>query len=133
MHNYTRLNNLIKEIALNAVSNSKPINVVFGIVKSEDPLVIEIENKLPLNKNQLILSRNVTDFKTKISFDNPSITHNVNGYLPGTTHKIDKLQFTSNVKNDITIYNGLKKDEEVILIRLEGGQQFIVWDRKVNI
>lgn len=133
MHNYSRLNNLIKSSALKAVENTKPTKIVFGIVKSEDPLIIEIEQKIPLNKNQLILSRNVTDYKTKISFDNPDITHNVNGYLPGTTHKIDKLEFTSDIKNDITIYNGLKKDEEVILIRLEGGQEFIVWDRKVSI
>lgn len=132
MHDYSRLNNLIKEIALNAINNSKPTNIVYGIVTSDDPLIIEIESKLPLNKNQLILSRNVTDYKTKISFDNPGITHDVNGYLPGTTHNIDKLEFTSNIKNDITIYNGLKKNEEVILIRLEGGQQFIVWDRKVS-
>lgn len=133
MHDYSRLNNLIKEISLNAVESSKPINVIFGIVTSDDPLIIEIEDKLKLNKNQLILTRNVTDFKTKLSFDNPGITHDVNGYLPGTTHNIDKLEFTSNIKNDITIYNGLKKDEEVILINLKGEQQFIVWDRKVSI
>lgn len=136
MHDYSRLNNLIKSIALNAVDNSKPVNVVFGIVKSADPLIIEIEQKIPLNKNQLILTRNVTNHKTKISFDNPDIKNVIttSSYPSDSSESSKSYQrFKEKVQNDITVYNGLKKGEEVILIRLEGGQQFIVWDRKVSL
>lgn len=136
MYNYSRLNNLIKEISLNAVNSTNPTNVVFGIVISDDPLIIEIENKLQLNKNQLILSRNVTDYKTKISFDNPDIKNvNVTSDYPTDMNKSSPFyqRFTESVKNEITIYNSLEVDEEVILIRMVGGQKFIVWDRRVII
>lgn len=95
MHDYSRLNNSIKITALKAFEASKPIKIVFGIVTSEDPLIIEIESKLPLNKNQLILSRNVTGYKKHM---NPGLKHN------------------------------LKVNDELILFRLEGGQQFLVSD-----
>lgn len=132
MHNFTELVQMIQKIAANTFEASNPSRSLFGMVTKEDPLEISVEQKLPLTMKQLILSRNVTDYKTKISFNNPGITHDVNGYLPGTSHSIDKLEFTSNIKNDITIYNGLKVGEEVILLQMQDGQKYIVWDRVIK-
>lgn len=132
MYNFTELVKMIQKIARDSVETSSPTKVLFGVVTKTDPLEITVEQKLPLSMKQLILSRNVTNYKTQISFDNPSIVHDVNGYLPGTSHQIDKLSFTSKVKNDITIYNKLKKDEEVILIQMQEGQKYIVWDRVIK-
>lgn len=132
MHNFTELVKMIQKISANTFHSLSPTKVLFGIVTKADPLEISVEQKLPLTMKQLILSRNVTDYKTQISFDNPSIVHDVDGYLPGTSHQIDKLSFISKVKNDITIYNKLKKDEEVILIQMQEGQKYIVWDRVIK-
>jgi hypothetical protein len=132
LHNFTELVQMIQKIAIDAFEASNPSRVLFGIVTKEDPLEITVEQKLPLTMKQLILSRNVTNYKTQISFDNSSIVHDVDGYLPGTTHSISKLSFTNKVKNDITIYNKLKIGEEVILIQMQDGQKYIVWDRVIK-
>jgi len=121
---------LIKIAALDAVNESKPVNVLFGKVISISPLKINVEQKLTLTEEQLILTSNVMDYKTKISFDNPEIKNIVKNYsiddVPGSYYK---LTFQEKVQNEVTIYNGLKIGDEVILLQLQGGQKFIVLDK----
>lgn len=57
----------LKRAAVEAVEAGKPVNVYFGEVVSASPLKINVEQKMILGEKQLILSRNVTDFKTKIT------------------------------------------------------------------
>lgn len=120
----------IKKAAVEAMDATKPVNVCFGVVINESPLEILVDQKLKLNMNQMILSRNVTDFDTPISMlqsngwdtlyrgggaGDPSFTsHN---------HDINK------VHHIITIHNRLLKGDEVIMIRQQDGQKYIVWDR----
>ena len=63
----TELVKLLKRTALDAVLAAKPSNIMFGKVTSVSPLKINVEQKMELGAAQLVLSRNVTDFKTKIS------------------------------------------------------------------
>jgi len=65
----TDLVKLIKQAALDAVASIKPVNVFFGEVLSTSPLKINVEQKMTLGENQLILSRNVMDFETEASID----------------------------------------------------------------
>lgn len=102
--------NIIKTASRNAVEESQPANICFGKVTSASPLKILVEQKMTLGKAQLVLSRNVTDFVTDIII-NPS---------------------TSSTKQEMKIFNGLKTGDEVILIRQQGGQKYIVLDRVVN-
>lgn len=121
---------LIKIAALDAVNESKPVNLLFGKVISISPLKINVEQKLTLTEEQLILTSNVMDYKTKISFDNPEIKNIVKNYsiddVPGSDYK---LTFQEKVQNEVTIYNGLKIGDEVILLQIQGGQKFIVLDK----
>lgn len=95
----------MKRAAIDAVRASKPVNVCFGKVVSVSPLQVNIEQKMILGEPQLIFSRNVTNFKTMVT-------------LQGE----DK-------KKEITIHNQLVKGDEVILIRQQGGQKYLVIDR----
>ena len=67
MPDATELVKLLKRTALDAVLAAKPSNIMFGKVTSVSPLKINVEQKMELGAAQLVLSRNVTDFKTKIS------------------------------------------------------------------
>lgn len=60
----------LKRAAVEAVKAGKPVNVYFGEVVSASPLKINVEQKMILGEKQLVLSRNVTDFKTKITAGN---------------------------------------------------------------
>lgn len=95
-----------------------------------------------LGEKQLILSRNVTDFSTMVTVDWTSesslSTHNhtVKGDN-GSGGNIDlntgakNLAHTHKItgKKKIIIHNGLAVGDEVILIRQQEGQRFIVVDR----
>lgn len=119
----------IKRAALDAVKASKPVEVCFGKVTSASPLKILVEQKLPLGEGQLILTRNVTNFKTYITGGNIKNYYYTGSDTDGGTapavpshvHAIGKVQ--------ITVHNGLVVGDEVILIRQQGGQKYIVVDR----
>jgi hypothetical protein len=98
---------IIKMAAADAVEATKPVYIYFGEVQQTSPLKINVEQRMILGEGQLVLSRNVTDYKTTVTVDWASETG----------------------KKEITIHNGLVVSDEVILIRQQGGQKFIVWDR----
>ena len=118
----------LKRAAVEAVEAGKPVNVYFGEVVSASPLKINVEQKMILGEKQLILSRNVTDFKTKITAGNIKnyyYTGDVNSgtapVSPSHVHAVGTIE--------ITVHNGLAVGDGVILIRQQEGQKFIVLDR----
>lgn len=121
---------IIKQAAIDAVDQSSPVNVAYGIVESIDPLKIKVEDKFIIDEEMILLTPSVIDRQTKISFDNPGIVNIVNGY--SETSRIDRLSYQANIKNEITIYDGLKKGEELLLLRVQGGQKYIVLYRLVK-
>lgn len=119
----------LKRAAVEAMEAKKPVNVYFGEVVSAAPLKINVEQKMVLGEKQLILSRNVTNFKTSITGGNIK-----NYYYTGSTTDSGAAPVSpSHVhavgKIEITVHNGLVVGDEVILIRQQEGQKFIVLDR----
>ena len=100
----------IKRAATDAVKAEKPVEVCFGKVTSTSPLQILVEQKMTLGKAQLVLSRNVTDFKTKISAGN-----------------IQSYYYTGGTPPDAP--TAPVSPPHVILIRQQGGQKYVVMDR----
>lgn len=125
---------IIKQAAIEAVDVSNPCAIMFGTVISTAPLKINVEQRLTLDASHLILTRNVMDYKTKISFDNPDVkqiftTWNMEETVESSPSKIT---FKDKTKHDVTVYNGLTVGESVILLRVQGGQKYIVLDRLVS-
>ena len=115
----------MKMAALDAVRNSNPLCIVFGVVTKESPLEITVNQKLILQDKlgQLIFTRNVTEYEIEVTPD--AWPTNTAGEHPHS-HIIPKD------KVKIKIHNGLKKDDVVIMFRQEGGQKYIIMDRVVN-
>lgn len=118
----------IKKAAVDAVNASKPVEICFGKVTSVSPLKILVEQKMTLGKEQLVLTRNVTDYKTYITGGNVQDYYYTGSNLSGSApvspshvHAIGKVQ--------ITVHNGLVVGDEVILLRQQGGQKYIVVDK----
>lgn len=106
MLNAVDLLNIIKKSALEAVEASKPCDFYFGKVTSVSPLKILVEQKMTLGSAQLVVSRNVSDYKTNITIGSE--------------------------KRSVTIHNGLNVGDEVILLRKKGGQKYLVLDKVVK-
>lgn len=125
---------LIKKAATEAVAASNPMGVLFGQVVSTEPLKITVEQKMTLTSKQLMLTKNVMDYETKISFNNPSIKQAYTTWNIAETNESmpSKISFRDKIEHDITIYNGLKAGDQVILLQAQGGQKYIVLDKWVS-
>lgn len=134
----------IKRAARDEREASKPVNVYFGEVVSVSPLKINVEQKMVLGKQQLVLCRNVTEYTTMATVqwqtekEEQEHKHRIENI---TDDGGDKITSACTEKQDnkhkhdiegtkqITIHNALEKGEQVILIRQQEGQKFIVVDR----
>ncbi len=126
MSNYTDLIKVIKKASLDAVESTKPVNVVFGKVVSASPLKILVEQKITLGEAQLILCRHVTDYDNEITVVdwNTENKSGGGGYDSFSSHNHELVG-----KKKIIVHNQLKQGEEVVLIRQQSGQKYIVIDR----
>jgi hypothetical protein len=138
----TELVRLIKRTAIAAVNATKPVNICFGTVISDSPLQIFSEQKLTLGEKQLILSRNVTDFEIDVTMEwesETALSTHTHG-IKGSDSDGDSINFTSQPtdlshshsvkgRKGITVHNKLVVGDEVILIRQQEGQKYIVVDR----
>ena len=140
MFNSDDLVKAIKKAAVEAVNASKPSNMVFGKVISVAPLKVKVDQKLILTKAQLVLSRNVTDYRLSVTLDleteSELSTHahdiETEDGIPAdlVSKEVDlahKHKMTG--MNTITVHNALKVGEELILMQTAGGQKYIIIDR----
>lgn len=128
--NTTSLVESMKLAALGAVDASKPVQVCFGKVTSVSPLKILVEQKLPLGEGQLVLCRNVTDYVTTVSIPSEYgwATQNRSGGSGDPAFASHNHDIVIS-KKKITVHNGLVVGDEVILLRQQGGQKYIVVDK----
>lgn len=104
------LNDLVKvirRIVVETLQTTNPMTMVYGTVVSIAPLKILVEQKITLDAPFLMLSKNVTNYNISLTLNGKNETARVN--------------------------NALKIGEQVILLRQQGGQKFLVVDRVVNV
>ncbi len=132
----------MKRAARNEREASKPVNVYFGEVVSKSPLKINVEQKMILGEAQLIMTRNVTDYVTMVTVnwesekEKQKHRHDISAQTEEGDALNGKTAFQSeththivNGQKQITIHNGLDVGDEVILIRQQEGQKYVVLDR----
>lgn len=117
---------IIKQASLDAVENSNPMRIYYGLVTTTSPISIKIDQKFTIPNEFIVLTRNVTKYKTnaiynikahETEYDTPEEPHH--------KHDVKKKIFTE----EITIDNSLKVGDKVIMIQAQGGQQYIVLDK----
>ncbi len=96
----------IKKAAIDAVENIKPVNIVFGKIDSTSPLSVNVENKLTLSNEQLIMRDIFKVYELKCEVDG----------------KVGVARL------DLK----LKPGDDVILFRMQGGQKYLILDRVVK-
>lgn len=92
-------------------------DIMYGKVIEEKPLKIQTSNNMILSESFLVLGRRVTKHKERIKvLSHHDQIENVSGTRP-------------DVFETVEINGELKKDDQVIMIRFNGGQQFFVLER----
>lgn len=125
-----KLEQALKLMINNAVEYNKPCEIYAGEVKTVSPLTILLNINVPvLEEDELILTHLVKDYDVDIS-----VSHETEEFelVEGAMTDIKKHKHEYKGRKKITIHNGLKVGEGVLLIRQQGGQKFIVLDRIEN-
>lgn len=123
----------MKKAARDEREASKPVNVFFGKVQTVSPLKINVEQKMVLGQAQLVLTRNVTDHRVTVTVqwttESHEVRHKHTGGEGDTGYTEVPHSHEIEGKKTLLIHNALKVGDEVILIRQQGGQKFVVIDR----
>jgi hypothetical protein len=106
---------IIKEAGINAVGAGNPVAFTFGEVLNAEVLEIKIDQKKILSKEFFIIPESLTRYELDLSH-----IHTVSS------------ESTSSSLSTIVIREGLKQGDIVILLRVQGGQQYIVLDKVVE-
>ena len=141
------LNN-VKRAAVEAVKADAPFALVFGAITSVSPLKVQIDQKLELFQEQLILTSAVRDYTVTMTVDHATGSalgqhaHDYsgtteNGGRESHTHGYGGCTASVNLAHSHSysgtktyrVHNALKVGERVVLLRCDGGQKFIILDR----
>lgn len=120
---YSGIIPIMKQAAIDAVNSTQPVTILFGQVISEDdePLKIQVNPKLILEDkyDHLIVPELLTKRKIKVE-------------VKGNTDSTEGHSHPVNGTFEITIDNKLKKEDYVILLRLVGGNKYLILDKAVK-
>ncbi|MEK3900743.1 MULTISPECIES: DUF2577 domain-containing protein [unclassified Paenibacillus] len=94
---------IIKQASLGAVSNTNPVAFSYGTVVLAQPLQIQVEQRLLLTGAALVVVESVMESKAEIE------------------------------GREILLRRGLEAGDRVLLVRMQGGQSYIVLDRLVDL
>ena len=130
MSDSTQMLDVIKRAALEVTEAGKPFALTYGEVRSIAPLTIWVEQKLELGPSQLLLTSAVRDYTVDMSVDHwtedeTEHTHTVGGEV--TTPSEHRHAYRG--RKNYRVHNGLQVGERVMLLRVQGGQKYIVLDR----
>lgn len=139
---FSQFHDMMKNVAVKAIEASEPSGIFFGTVLSASPLKIQVEQKMTLGAEFLVLSTLVQDFTVNMTVDHKTEaetehTHEYfdsdtgQGASGSQTRTSDPTSHFHEFKGtkSFQVHLGLKAGEKVILLRVQGGQQFIVLDR----
>ena len=104
----------IKQASIRAVGASDPVNILFGEVISIKDFKIKVDQKLILDKDFFIIPERLTRYEVDLKHK-----HSCS----------DGVTSTSLFK--LVIREGLKQGDKVLLIRVQGGQQYVILDKVV--
>ncbi|MFD2329113.1 DUF2577 domain-containing protein [Cohnella sp. GCM10020058] len=107
---------IIKKAGLGAVESGQPMAVLTGSITSDTPLEVTVDQRFVLTAEFLVVPESLTEYEIDAKH-----TH---GYSQGTTNAA--------LADKLVIRRGLKKGDKLLLLRVQGGQQYIVMDRLVS-
>ena len=123
-----KLLRLIKAAAVEAVQAGGTANFLRGTVTSTDPLIIELENKLPIPAECLSLTKNTTCWTATMDVDHQ--TEDAAGGSGDAQYASHHHAYKGT--KHYRVHNELAVGDKVILGRCEGGQHYVVNDRDYN-
>lgn len=125
---YINLVKLIKQIVMETNAAAVLADVIIGEVIATSPLQIRIENKYVLESDDIVLTKNTSDWSVDMTVD-----HQTEDAAGGSGYaEYDSHHHGYAGRKTYLVHNGLAVGDKVILLRESGGQRFIAIDRCDN-
>lgn len=136
-----RLLKAIQSVSWAAVQAGAPTGIYYGTVTSETPLKILVEQKMELTEEFLVLSGAVRDRKVELTLAVGTMETEDASFPTSHTHPCDAQSTVGSASFDsahrhrlegrkqVLLHLALRTGEKVILLRMQGGQKFLVLDR----
>ncbi|MDO4728429.1 MAG: DUF2577 domain-containing protein [Bacteroidota bacterium] len=117
---------LLKKLSKSTNEAGEPFEHRKGTVETVNPLTIRIDQKILLEEDELILTHLVRDHNVDIS-----VSHETEEFelIEGAPTDIKKHKHEYKGKKKIMLHYGLKVGEDVVLLKVQGGQTYIVLDK----
>lgn len=112
---------LIKSAGVDAVGASNPVNVLFGEVMSVNPLSVKVDQRFTLPADFLIVPASMIKFEINLQHGHQ--------YTDGGSGR----NTSEALAEKIVIRPGLKAGDKVLLLRIQGGQKFLILDKVVMV
>ncbi len=108
--------NAIKLAALSAMEAGNPVAVLFGEVTKTNPLEVNVDQRFTLDADFLIVPESLTRLEIDLRHSHTS--------PDGTTGEA--------LTQPIVIRPGLQAGDRVVLLRVQGGQKYLILDKVVG-
>lgn len=106
----------IKRAATEAVNAAGPVVVQIGSVTKINPLEVLVDNRLTLTEDFLIVPESLAELKLDLRHTHTSGSGAVGEALAAP----------------VIIRKGLAAGDKLLLIRMQGGQRYVIMDRVVS-
>ncbi|GGG81769.1 DUF2577 domain-containing protein [Paenibacillus radicis (ex Gao et al. 2016)] len=106
---------IIKQAGAAAHASGNPMAVMAGKVLSINPLQVNVDQRFTLTEDFLIVPESLTRFEV-------DLTH---------SHSIGSGQTGEALQEKLLIRRGLEAGDAVLLLRVQGGQKFVILDKVV--
>lgn len=106
----------IKQLSQGQMEAGTPVAVQFGTVTKINPLEVNVDQRFTLSEDFLIVTEQLTRYEIDLKH-----RHNTSG---------EPTQDALTEK--VVIREGLKDGDAVLLLRVQGGTQYVVWDKVVS-
>lgn len=111
---------VIKAAGIDAVGASNPVNIMFGEIVTVDPLSVKVDQRFTLPADFLIVPESLTKYEV-------DLTHS-HQYTDNGSSRTTSTALTTK----LVIRFGLKAGDKVLLLRVQGGQKFVILDKVVT-
>ena len=116
---------IIKKAALETVENSKPVEILNGLVTSLEPLRIKLNQFLTIDENFIIKPESLFEHELGINVNEQRII------LKDENEESKEYEVTAQ-KIKVRIESQIKGNDKLLLLRTQGGQKYLILDKVKN-
>lgn len=107
---------VIKQAAMAAYEAGGPVAIMFGSVTKTNPLEVNVDQRFTLDADFLIVPESLVKYEIDVKH-----THSYSG---GTTGEA--------LPDKLLIRRGLEVGDKLIMLRMQGGQRYLILDKVVE-